>query len=186
MLKENADILDELQKIIDNHQNFEDDYNAILQNYSYKKMSIGDGIYGMYYPNKQLEKYFEYNGTLTNNENKKDFSYYFDKNHRLVLTERYTNGNLLNAILFYYYQDKIEVVWYCMKRKKINVVGEILYYNNDLIKFVESGDVIRKNNSFKEYVFNADNEYIKIKSYINYSNDKEIVMNSKMKKNNNI
>ena len=73
MLKENMDILNELKKIISNHENCVEDYNAILANYSYKKMSKGDGLYGMYYPDHQLGQYFEYHGKLTNNEKKKDF-----------------------------------------------------------------------------------------------------------------
>lgn len=146
-------------------------------------MSKGDGLYGMYYPDHQLGQYFEYHGKLTNNEKKKDFSYYFDKNDRLILTERYSSGFLLNAILFYYYEDKIEIVWYCMNRKKINIVGKLLYHNNILIRFVESGDVVRKINSFKEYMFNVDDEYIYTKSYLNYSDDKEFIRTSKFKKN---
>lgn len=182
MISENIDILNELQEIMDNHRNPINDYYEILSNYSHKKMSVGDGIYGMHFPEQQLEKYFEYDGKLTKNERKKDFVYYFDENNKLILTERYSNGSILNAILFYYFESKIEIVWYCMRRKKVNVIGKIVYQNNSLAKFIESGDVTRGIKSFIEYLFNTNDGNINIKSYMRYSGDKEIVMNSKMKK----
>lgn len=178
----NIDIMNELDKIRDNHGNIIDDYNTILLNYSHKKMSLGDGIYGMHYPESQLEKYFEYNGKLTSDEKKKDFVYYFDENNKLILTERYSSGSILNIILFYYYEDTIEIVWYCMKRKRINVIGKVVHRNNILERFIESGDATRGINSFIEYLFNTNDDNIIIKSYIRHSNGKEIVMNSKMKK----
>ena len=46
MISENTDILNELQEIMDNHRNPINDYDEILSNYSYKKMTIGDSIYG--------------------------------------------------------------------------------------------------------------------------------------------
>ena len=184
MISENTDILNELQEIMDKHRNPINDHNKILSNYSYKKMSVGDSIYGMHFPEQQLEKYFEYDGKLTEDERKKDFVYYFDKNNKLILTERYSNGSILNIILFYYFENKIEIVWYCMKRKKVNVIGKIVYQNNNLTKFIESGNITRGINSFKEYLFNTNDDNINIKSYMKYSSDKEIVMNSKMKKKN--
>lgn len=181
MPNENIDILNKLQEIKENYKNCIEDYNKILKTYSYKKMSIGDCIYGMYHPDHQLEKYFKYKGKLTNNEKKKNFSYYFDKNGRLILTERYSSEHLLNIILYYYYEDKTDIVWYCMNRKRINIVGVLFYHNDVLIKFIESGDVSKKINSFKEYIFNED-EYISVKSYMNYSNGEELIMKSKLKK----
>ena len=142
MISENTDILNELQEIIDKHRNPINDYNKILSNYSYKKMSVGDSIYGMHFPEQQLEKYFEYDGKLTEDERKKDFVYYFDKNNKLIV------------------------------------------YQNNLTKFIESGNITRGINSFKEYLFNTNDDNINIKSYMKYSSDKEIVMNSKMKKKN--
>ena len=87
MISENTDILNELQEIMDNHRNSINDYNEVLSNYSHKKMSVGDSIYGMYFPEKQLEKYFEYEGKLTKDERKKDFVYYFDENNKLILRQ---------------------------------------------------------------------------------------------------
>ena len=67
---------------------------------------------------------------------------------------------------------------------KVNVIGTIVYQNNNLTKFIESGNITRGINSFKEYLFNTNDDNINIKSYMKYSSDKEIVMNSKMKKKN--
>ena len=77
MISENIDILNELQEIMDNHRDPINDYYEILSNYSHKKMSVGDGIYGMHFPEQQLEKYFEYHGKLTKNERKKRFCILF-------------------------------------------------------------------------------------------------------------
>lgn len=180
MIKENKVVLDELNNIMINHNNVVEEYNYILKNHSYRNLSKGDSIYGMYFPDKELTKYFTYNGKLTKNEKTKDFAYYFDENNKLILTERFSNGTLLNAILFYYYENKVEIVWYCMKRKKINAVGEIIYLDNRINKFIESGDALKHINSFIEYTFEED--YIKIKSYLNYSNGKELIKNSTMKR----
>ena len=184
MSNDTKDILNELQRIKDNHGNIINDYDVVLSNYSCKRMSVGACIYGMYFPERQLEKYFEYHGKLTQNDKKKDFVYYFDENDKLILTERYSDGAILNVILFYYYQDSIEIVWYCMQRKKINIVGKITYKNDVLEKFIESGDVVRGVNSFREYIFDTNDEYIYTNSYMKYSKDKEIVRSSKMRKNN--
>lgn len=183
MSNENVETLNELEEIMFKHGNVMNDYDEILMNYDYKKMSLGDGIYGKYFPEPYLEKYFEYNGKLTKNEKKKDFVYYFDKNDKLVLTERYSNGTILNAILFYYIEDIIEIVWYCMKKHKIITIGKITHQDNNLEKFIDTGNV--KNgriDSFKEYLFNTGDEYIKIKSYIRCSNNREMIINSSIKK----
>ena len=144
MVKENKEVLDELNNIMINHNNVVEEYNYILKNHSYRNLSKGDSIYGMYFPDKELTKYFTYNGKLTKNEKTK------------------------------------EIVWYCMKRKKINTVGEIIYLDNRINKFIESGDALKHINSFIEYTFEED--YIKIKSYLNYSNGKELIKNSTMKR----
>ena len=73
MLNENTQIVNNLQEIVDRHRDFKDNYDYILTNYSYKIMSKGDGIYGMYFPERQLEKYFKYKGKITKNETNKDF-----------------------------------------------------------------------------------------------------------------
>ena len=181
-MEKDAAILNELQAIIDNHQNCIEDYNAVLNNYSYKKMSIGVDIYGMYYPEHKLEKYFTYKGKLTNNEKRKDYAYFFDNDDRLILTERYAEGCLLNIILFYHYENKIEIVWYCTQRKIISKVAEITYHDNILSKFIESGDVGRKLDTFKEYTFDADDEYVLEYGYHRSGTGKEYKYKSKMKK----
>lgn len=182
MFNENINVLNELEEIIDKHMDIISDYNDILLNYSYKKMSIGDGIYGMYFPESQLEKYFTYKGKLTNSDEKKDFAYYYDKDGKLIMTERYSNGFILNAILFYYCEDTIEIVWYCMKRKKINVVAKIVYSDNVLERFVESGDVTRRIVSFIEYKFNTNDNFVNVRSYMKLQNGKELIMDSRTKK----
>ena len=73
-------------------------------------MSIGIDIYGMFFPDNEVYKKHIYKGKLTANEKKKNYAYYFDKDGRLRLTERFTPGDgLANIIFYYYYKDYIDL-----------------------------------------------------------------------------
>jgi hypothetical protein len=65
----------------------------------------------------------------------------------------------------------------------INIVGKIVYQNNTLARFVESGDVTAGVRSYVEDSFNTDDDYIYRKSYLKDPGYGELLLNSKMKKN---
>lgn len=163
-------------------------YEKIILNCSTKVMSKGVDIYGMFMPDNELSKYFVYNGKITENENNKDYVYYFNKQNRLMLTERYVNKKTLQNLIFYdYYDNYIEIMWYCLKRNKIIKVGFIEYKQGTLVRFVESLIItkdVKEIKSYQEYVFNDDVEYITNRFYsLEMFSDKEVFETvSKIKK----
>ena len=165
-------VFNQLMSIANKHLYCINDYNYIMSLCSKRLMSRGVALYGMFYPENELSKYFIYKGKLTTSEYKRNYTYYFDNEDKLRLTERYIeNGKLLNLIFYYYHEDLIEIVWVSTESEAVQFVGYVEYDNGKLIKFVESFDVedIIKDNkkiqSFKEYLFDVDDEYVIKKTY---------------------
>ena len=164
--------IDKLTDIVQRHINCIDDYEQIKATCPKRLLSRGVDIYGMYFPEKELEKYFKYCGKPTKKEDKKHYAYYFDDQERLRLTERYvTDGTLGNLIFYYYYDNLIEIVWYCCRRKMVHQVGFIQYKDNVLSKFTESVDIatrlIKGENidAYIEHSFDEDDDFVLYRSY---------------------
>ena len=162
----------QLLDIAKRNSNCFEEYTTIIKSCCTKLMSTGMDLYGMFWPEPILAKYFEYKGKLTSNNDKKNFIYYFDTENKLRITERYdSNGELLNYIFYYYYDNLIEIIWYNVKRKVITTTGFINYECGILSSYVESYDleITLKNNlsikSYHGYLYNVDKEYIIHKIY---------------------
>lgn len=158
--------------IANRHSDCLNDYDEIVSVCPKRLMSRGIALYGMFYPDMEISKYFIYKGKLTTNERSKNYAYYFDEKDRLRLTERYgDHKDLINKIYYYYYENSTEIVWYNLKRKTISMVGFIDCENGKLIRFVESYDIesILKSkkdiNRYNEYLFDVDEEFVIRKSY---------------------
>lgn len=156
-----------LLKIAKKHCNCLNDTDRIVSVCPKRLMSRGIDLYGMFWPEMEMSKYFIYKGKLTTNERSKNYAYYFDEKDRLRLTERYgDHRDLINKIYYYYYENSTEIVWYNFKRNTISMVGFIDYENGKLIRFVESYDlesVLKYNEkieSYHEYQFNTDPVFV--------------------------
>lgn len=156
-----------LLKIAKKHCNCLNDTDKIVSVCPKRLMSRGIDLYGMFWPEMEMSKYFIYKGKLTTNERSKNYAYYFDEKDRLRLTERYgDHRDLINKIYYYYYENSTEIVWYNLKRNTISMVGFIDYENGKLIRFVESYDlesVLKYNEkieSYHEYQFNTDPVFV--------------------------
>lgn len=180
-----------LLKITKKHCNCLNDTDRIVSVCPKRLMSRGIDLYGMFWPEMEMSKYFIYKGKLTTNERSKNYAYYFDEKDRLRLTERYgDHRDLINKIYYYYYENSTEIVWYNLKRNTISMVGFIDYENGKLIRFVESYDMesILKSkkdiNRYSEYLFDVDEEFVVMKSYSLgfFGDNKEYRTISKMKK----
>lgn len=180
-----------LLKIAKKHCNCLNDTDRIVSVCPKRLMSRGIDLYGMFWPEMEMSKYFIYKGKLTTNERSKNYAYYFDEKDRLRLTERYgDHRDLINKIYYYYYENSTEIVWYNLKRNTISMVGFIDYENGKLIRFVESYDMesILKSkkdiNRYSEYLFDVDEEFVVMKSYSLgfFGDNKEYRTISKMKK----
>ena len=172
MAKYDDDVFKKLMDIVQKHQNAIVDYDSVIAECSTKLMSIGIDLYGMFYPDQEIAKYFEYKGKLTNNEKKRHYSYFFDEKGRLRLTERCAEkGKLSDLIFFYYYADYVEIVWYSIDRKIVEMTGYLEYVDDKLAKYVQSYDLglnikyNRKIESYHEYIFDTDDEFIIHRSY---------------------
>lgn len=165
-------ILDKLEDIHTKRADCIDEYESIKSECPKVLMSITRKTfydYGMFTPDEELTKYCRYKGKLTKDEKLRDFTYYFDSENKLRLTERYIEGNK-SEIIFYYYQDNcIEAVWYSVSDKKIINVCYAEYINNKLLRFVESTLVLldyrrKQLNYYREYLFN-DKDYITFRGF---------------------
>ena len=159
-------ILDKLLEISKKYANCYEKYNNIVSICPKKLMSKGTSIYGMFWPDMEMSKYISYSGRLTNNEEKKDFAYYFDTQDRLRITETYDEHNLCNLTFYYYYDDITEFVWYDINRKTIIISGFLEYNNGKLIRFVESSNIpielryFDKLTFYRAYLFDVDEKYV--------------------------
>lgn len=180
-----------LLKIAKKHCNCLNDTDRIVSVCPKRLMSRGIDLYGMFWPEMEMSKYFIYKGKLTTNERSKNYAYYFDEKDRLRLTERYgDHRDLINKIYYYYYENSTEIVWYNLKRNTISMVGFIDYENGKLIRFVESYDmesVLKSKkdiNRYNEYLFDVDEEFVVMKSYSLgfFGDNKEYRTISKIKK----
>ena len=136
-----------------------------------KIMSKGVSIYGMFYPEKELNKYFPYRGRICKSDKIKDFEYFFDNLGRLRITHRCFEHSKKHIIYYNYLDDLIEIIWFNIDLGIVDNVGFIQYSNGQLIKFVESivfdnfEYIEDLNVSYKEYIFNTEGSNIIKKLY---------------------
>ena len=142
MDKHDEEVLAKLNDIYQRNINVLDDYENVINQCSKRLMSRGIDLYGMFFPDNELYKDHIYKGKLTKNEKAKNYAYFFDSEERLRLTERYTPGDgLANIIFYYYYEDYIEIVWYKPKFNGVSEVGFIEYNKGKLVRYVDSDDI---------------------------------------------
>jgi hypothetical protein len=136
-----------------------------------KIMSKGISIYGMFYPEKELCKYFPYSGRICKSDKIKDFEYFFDNLGRLKITHRCCEHSKRHIIYYNYLDDLIEIIWFNVDLGIVDNVGYIEYFNGQLIKFVESicfenlECIEDLNISYKEYIYNTEGPNIIKKVY---------------------
>lgn len=182
-----------LLKITKKHCNCLNDTDRIVSVCPKRLMSRGIDLYGMFWPEMEMSKYFLYKGKLTKREKSKSFAYYFDEEDKLRLTERYGDHkgeleNLLNLIFFYYYENTTEIVWYNTTDKHITITGYIDYNNGKISKYVETyniSEVIESNKrvgSYREFQFDVDPEYVIGRNYILFRDGSVMETAPKMKK----
>ena len=158
MFSNSKDNIKLLTAIRDKYLNIFAKKDEIINNSSHVLMSKNKGpsLYGMFYPNTSMNKYFHYKGTLVNDLDKCDFVYYFDNNDRLLLTIRKIENDNQDYIFYIYDVTRIDVVWFSKKREKITIVGTIEEKDKKLFRFLESFDNKKEVNSYKEYLFSED------------------------------
>ena len=122
-------------------------------------------MYGMFLPFDDL-KYCvtEYKGKLTTTPDQADYKYYFDKDGRIVLTER-----VPEHYIFYFYTDKsVDVVWYHLKRQRINIIAQIQYEGKKICSYMQTLDLPKDVEStdfgfaFYEYTYNYKNGVLEL------------------------
>lgn len=179
--------------IANRHSDCLNDYDKTVSECPKRLLSRGIALYGMFYPDMEISKYFIYKGRLTTNEKLKHNAYYFDEKDRLRLTERYGDHkdgleNLLNLIFFYYYENTTEIVWYNTTDKHITTTGYIDYNNGKISKYVETYNIseVKESNkrfgSYREFQFDVDPEYVIGRNYILFRDGSVMETAPKMKK----
>jgi len=168
--KRNIDLLNSIK---DGFKYDKKEYENIVKNSSETLMSKTNNVsfFGMFLPCEKLQEIFIYKGKLVKDEAKCDYTYYFDKDKRLVLTKRYYKGSSSLSLIFYYYHESyIDLVWYdpdCIENEKsfskntIKMVGRIEIPDGILTRWL-LGDSIRENiiTSYHEYLFTVKKRWV--------------------------
>lgn len=172
MAEYDEEVFTRLFDIAQRHRNCLDEHEDIILQCPKKLMSRGIDLYGMFWPDMEIGKYITYKGRLTKNEKSRHYSYYFDEQDRLRLTERFDDdGTILNYIFYYYNENSVEIVWYSFREKDVYITGFIDYVEGKISRFVESGypqTESRKNKkerAYREYLFDVDPNYVLDRTY---------------------
>ena len=185
MDKYDEEVLAKVNEVYQRNINVMDDYENVISQCPKRLMSIGIDIYGMFFPDNEVYKKHIYKGKLTTNEKKKNYAYYFDKDGKLRLTERFTPGDgLANIIFYYYYEDYIEIVWFKPKFNGVSQVGFIEYNKGTLVRYVDSDNVelelktLGYINCYTEFKYGIEKDYAIRRSFLGkkYKNDKELLI----------
>ena len=183
MFNNSLDNLSILKKLKETYSDCYLQYDEILNRSSRILMSKtkGTSLYGMFYPDERISKYFVYDGKIVDCVDDCDFLYYFDDKNRLKLTIRKYDNDNEDLIFYYYIDDKIDIVWYSFKRETIFMVGTIERKNDNLYRFLESFDCKKEINSYKEYFFT--NEGVVLRTYARdfFKNGKDYESETKFK-----
>lgn len=181
-----------IQRIKDLQDKYKDCYSLYIKLKDSKLKTLmttskETDLHGMFVPDKNIEYVCgKYKGRLTKKEEKKDFKYYFDEQNRVILTERYSNGKLLNLIFYFYNQDNIEIIWYDIQRMFICIVGEINYINEKISKLFLTEDLGLFNKygikhlMFTELLFNYNDTEILINRRHRCVDSLDFVYNTKI------
>lgn len=112
-------------------------YDDIVSECAYSLMSKDRQVssYGMFLPHEDM-KYAvgEYKGKLTQKAEIADFTYYFDSNNRVVLTERYG----LDYLFYFYKEDRVEIVWYSLRRQRLERIALLQYKDQRVVSFMQT------------------------------------------------
>lgn len=185
MDKYDEEVLAKVNEVYQRNINVMDDYENVISQCPKRLMSVGIDIYGMFFPDNEVYKKHIYKGKLTTNEKKKNYAYYFDKDGKLRLTERFTPGDgLANIIFYYYYEDYIEIVWFTPKFNGVSGVGFIEYNNGILTRYVNADDAeldLKKLgyiNNYTEDKYDIEKDCAIRRSFLGkfYKNDKELLI----------
>lgn len=129
------------KQILDIYNRYKDKipafYEDIVSSCSKKLLSRDKQVssYGMFLPHEDM-KYAvgEYKGRLTKNEKNANFKYYFDENDRVILTERYG----IDYIFYFYNTDCVEMVWYSLRRQRIDMISILQYCDQKISTFMQT------------------------------------------------
>ena len=119
--------------------------------------------YGIFLPHEDM-KYAvgEYKGGLTKNEKNANFKYYFDENDRVILTERYG----IDYIFYFYKTDCVEMVWYSLKRQRIDMISLLRYCDKKVSSFMQTQTlqlpVADRKFGFYDYTYNYVGDEVEI------------------------
>ena len=73
------------------------------------------------------------------------------------MTERYSEGSIIDILFYYYYDDHIDIAIYSPDKNKVIVVDRIEYVDGKISRFIESQDLFPEV-SYEELVFNKDDD----------------------------
>ena len=151
-----------IKDLAEKYANCMESYDEIVENCKNvvftkdKKSSLS--LYGMFIPDDKMTPLIgNYEGRIIKDESKRDFKYYFDNNNRIIMTERYSEGSIIDILFYYYYDDHIDIAIYSPDKNKVIVVDRIEYVDGKISRFIESQDLFPEV-SYEELVFNKDDD----------------------------
>ena len=139
---------------------FESYYQTISETNSNNRYSKGIGFKaGLYEPSFVNEMRIT-NCTIgreVKENSKYDYKYYFNKNDKIILSEKYLDGVLTYLNLYFYYDNVCDYVFYDYKRKKIYTLSKSFFDEKErLVRFIEIDSVcgdFYNNAKYEEHLF---------------------------------
>lgn len=166
-IQNNIALINDLIKKYSNCISSYDDIVQVSKNVIFSKNRKPSSLYGMYVPDNKIKVLTgDYYGKIIKREENRDFKYYFDSNNRIIMTERYSNGILLDIIFYFYYEKNIDIVRYLVKKNIIINIARIDYIGGEISKFIESYDLRLGEINYKELIFNNnDNTIVQLNNF---------------------
>ncbi len=167
--KNNEKVLNKIYSIKNKYSNLHQIYLTIVNDKKYKilysKGHVSD-VNGMFFPEKQLLFHTipMHKGKITKNNNY-DFKYYFDKEDKIVLMERYyeTSNNQceVECTLYFYENEEIYILIYKPSFKEYIEIRYISYVNGIISNYVEYYHYTLEE-TYREYIYRFDKNNLEV------------------------
>lgn len=124
--------IDSLKQIKEKHPKYVDEYLFIKTNHAKRLITTSKKypMYGLFMPETTLfwhMKKDNLQSKITQNEDAKNYAYYFDSEDRLIMAERFSDGCLSKVYLYYYNNGCTEIIVFDVKDAKIDYIRRIEY-----------------------------------------------------------
>ena len=194
--------IESLKLIKEKHLDYVNEYLIIKTNHAKRLITTSKKypMYGLFMPETTLfwhMKKDNLQSKITQNEDAKNYAYYFDSDDRLIMAERFSDGCLSEVYLYYYNNDFTDNIVFDVKDGKVDYIRRIEYVDGiakrhsdyscfgfDALTthyFYEDKIVVNDKHFYANYVQDLTYEIREQDHDISISNGKKKIKNSDIK-----